>query len=241
MMGHIKMGCATRRIGRASQRASKRAPCSVPAVPAVPAVSAVSKEGQNEGQKEITLLDYGAGNIRSIKNAITKLGYTIKEVESIRDIERAERLVFPGVGAFGQAMQALRSKGYDEALRAYLAEAEAGRGSFFGICIGMQVLFEESAEDGGCEGLGVVPGVVGRFEESAGIQIPHIGWNNIDQRRPSGLLGDVGGGDRMYFVHSYRAVPDARNHDYVLATCDYGGEFVAAVNKGNVYATQVRW
>ena len=104
----------------------------------------------------------------------------------------------------------------------------------------MQVLFEESAEDGGCGGLGVIPGVVGRFDEATGIQVPHIGWNNINQRRRSGLLGDVGDGDRMYFVHSYRAVPDARNEDYVLATCEYGGEFVAAVNKGNVYATQVR-
>ncbi len=188
----------------------------------------------------ITLLDYGAGNIRSIKNAITKLGYTIKEVGSIADIERADRLVFPGVGAFGQAMEALRAKGYDEALRAYLAEAAEGRGSFFGICIGMQVLFEESAEDGGCGGLGFIPGLVGRFDEASGIQVPHIGWNNINQRRPSGLLGDVGEEDRMYFVHSYRAVPDARNDDYVLATCEYGGEFVAAVNKGNVYATQVR-
>ena len=188
----------------------------------------------------ITLLDYGAGNIRSIKNAITKLGYTIKEVGSIADIERADRLVCPGVGAFGQAMEALRAKGYDEALRAYLAEAAEGRGSFFGICIGMQVLFEESAEDGGCGGLGFIPGLVGRFDEASGIQVPHIGWNNINQRRPSGLLGDVGEEDRMYFVHSYRAVPDARNDDYVLATCEYGGEFVAAVNKGNVYATQVR-
>ena len=202
--------------------------------------NAVDRPGRSD-KGAITLLDYGAGNIRSIKNAITKLGYTIKEVGSIADIERADRLVFPGVGAFGQAMEALRGKGYDEALRAYLAGAAEGRGSFFGICIGMQVLFEESVEDGGCGGLGFIPGVVGRFDEAAGIQVPHIGWNTMNQRRPSGLLGDVGEGDRMYFVHSYRAVPDARNEDCVLATCEYGGEFVAAVNKGNVYATQVRF
>ena len=154
---------------RCSSRRSKAPPCK----------SSVNSEVPSKGS--ITLLDYGAGNIRSIKNAIRKLGYSIHEVGSIRDIETATRLVFPGVGAFGQAMRALEVKGYDGALREYLGLCAAGEGNrgdgndeerrFFGICIGMQVLFEESEEGAGGRGLGVVPGVVGRFDEKYGIQV----------------------------------------------------------------------
>ena len=118
----------------------------------------------SSAKNPITLLDYGAGNIRSIKNAIRKLGYDIREVQSIKDIESASKLVFPGVGAFGQAMDVLKKKGYDEALREYIVNQDK---PFFGICIGMQVLFEGSEEDGGSEGLGIIPGVVGKFHQGA--------------------------------------------------------------------------
>ena len=183
--------------------------------------------------KEVTLLDYGAGNIRSIKNAIKKLGYSIKEVESPKDIASAQKLIFPGVGAFGQAMEILKQREFLEPLKEYILDDKP----FFGICIGMQVLFDGSEEDGGSQGLGVIPGIVGRFDSSAGLQVPHIGWNTLSQRRPSGLLEAVGD-KRVYFVHSYRAVPSPENDPWVLATCDYGSEFIASINKGNVYATQ---
>lgn len=175
----------------------------------------------------------GAGNIRSIKNAIRKLGYSIKEVEHPKDISNAEKLIFPGVGAFGQAMEILKQRDFLNPLKDYILEDKP----FFGICIGMQVLFEGSEEDGGSEGLGIIPGVVGRFDSYNGLQVPHIGWNTLHQRRPSNLLSSIGD-KRVYFVHSYRATPSQKNDPWVLATCDYGCEFVAAVNKNNLYATQ---
>jgi len=193
----------------------------------------IASNATKGGDNSVTLLDYGAGNIRSIKNAIKKLGYSINDVESPKDILSAQKLIFPGVGAFGQAMDILKKKGYLEPLREYVLEDKP----FFGICIGMQVLFEGSEEDGGSEGLGIIPGVVGRFDSSQGLQVPHIGWNTLSQRRESRLL-EVVGDKRVYFVHSYRAVPSTDNDDWVLATCNYGSDFIASVNSGNVYATQ---
>lgn len=181
----------------------------------------------------MTLLDYGAGNVRSVRNAIKRCGFSIKEVESAADIAGAERLVFPGVGAFGQAMQILEQRGYTQALKDYI---QADR-PFLGVCLGMQLLFEGSEESGGCEGLGLIPGRVTHFDTSLGLPVPHIGWNDLLQKRPSGLLSHVGD-RRVYFVHSYHATPAPENADWVLATSDYGGEFVAAVQKGNVCATQ---
>lgn len=193
----------------------------------------ITSRATGSSDNSVTLLDYGAGNIRSIKNAIKKLGYSINEVESPKDIMAAQKLIFPGVGAFGQAMDILKKKGYLDPLREYILEDKP----FFGICIGMQVLFEGSEEDGGCEGMGIIPGIVGKFDSSQGLQVPHIGWNTLSQRRESRLLEAVGD-KRVYFVHSYRAVPTEQNDDWVLATCKYGSDFVASVNTGNVYATQ---
>lgn len=187
----------------------------------------------SNNDREVTLLDYGAGNIRSIKNAIKKLGYSINEVQSPKDITSAQKLIFPGVGAFGQAMEILKNKGYLDPLREYILEDKP----FFGICIGMQVLFDGSEEDGGSEGLGIIPGIVGRFDSSQRLQVPHIGWNTLTQMRESVLLNAVGD-KRVYFVHSYRATPSQENNDWVLATCQYGSDFIASVNSGNIYATQ---
>ena len=120
----------------------------------------------------MTLLDYGAGNVRSIRNAITKLGWSIRDVTSPADITAATRLIFPGVGSFAAAMANLHAKGYVEPLRAYI---QSGR-PFFGICIGMQALFEWG-EEGSSEGLGIIPGKVERFTHS--LAIPHIGWNSL--------------------------------------------------------------
>jgi glutamine amidotransferase/cyclase len=122
----------------------------------------------------ITLLDYGAGNVRSVRNAIRKLGYTVKDVACPEDIEQAEKLIFPGVGSFGSAMQKLRQEGYVEPLLKYLYEDRP----FLGICLGLQTLFEESEESLGVKGLGIVKGQVKRFDDST-LSVPQIGWNGI--------------------------------------------------------------
>ncbi|MEW5305663.1 MAG: hypothetical protein WDW36_008189 [Sanguina aurantia] len=184
--------------------------------------------------REVTLLDYGAGNIRSVRNAIKKLGFTVLEVEKPSDISNAQRLVFPGVGAFGQAMRILKERGLTEPLKDYI---QADR-PFFGICLGLQLLFDGSEESGGCEGLGIVPGQVTHFDRDAGVPIPHIGWNDLQQRRPSGLLSGVQD-KRVYFVHSFRATPSPANADWVLSTTNYAGaDFVSALSLGNISACQ---
>ena len=184
----------------------------------------------------MTLLDYGAGNVRSVRNALRALGCTVREVRSPADVASAQRLLFPGVGAFGPAMDTLKARGLEEPLKDYLREGRP----FLGICLGLQLLFEGSDEGGGVEGLGVVPGRVEAFDAAAlGLPVPHIGWNGLREAaaEPSGLLKDVG--DRqVYFVHSFRAAPEPANSDWVLATSRYGEDFVAAVRQGDVHATQ---
>jgi glutamine amidotransferase/cyclase len=180
----------------------------------------------------ITLLDYGAGNVRSVRNAIRRLGYSVRDVTRPEDILDAERLIFPGVGSFGSAMQRLREGGYVEPLREYLA---AGR-PFLGICLGLQTLFEGSVESPGVAGLAVIPGQVQRFPTGA-LAVPHMGWNGIKRHKASGLLSGYGG-EKLYFVHSYRAVAEESSRDWVLCTTDYGSEFVSGVQKGDVAAFQ---
>jgi imidazole glycerol-phosphate synthase len=180
----------------------------------------------------ISLLDYGAGNVRSVRNAIRRLGYELTEIERPDDILRAERLIFPGVGSFGSAMQRLHQLGYVEPLRRYLAEGRP----FLGICLGLQTLFEGSEESPGVEGLGLIPGVIRRFN-AEGLSVPHMGWNGLRAARPSPLLAGHKG-EKLYFVHSYRALRGPENADWVLALTDYGGEFVSAVERGRVAAVQ---
>jgi glutamine amidotransferase/cyclase len=149
----------------------------------------------------ISLLDYGAGNVRSLRNAIQSQGFSLTEIERPEDILKAERLIFPGVGAFGAAMERLHALGYVEPLRAYLAEGRP----YLGICIGLQTLFEGSDESPGVQGLGLIPGQIRRFDAS-NLSVPHMGWNGVRVQRPSPLFADYAG-EKLYFVHSYRAVP----------------------------------
>jgi glutamine amidotransferase/cyclase len=109
---------------------------------------------------------------------------------------------------------------------------------FLGVCLGLQLLYEGGDENGGVEGLGIIPGRVGEFDRGLGLPVPHIGWNNIIQRRPSRLLHDISPEERLYFVHSFRALPSADSEDWVLATGQYGEGFVAVVSRGNVHACQ---
>jgi len=178
----------------------------------------------------ITLLDYGAGNVRSVINAIEKLGETVRVVSRAEDIETAEKLVFPGVGNFGSMMRILDRKHYTEPLKRYLA---SGR-PFLGICLGLQALFDTSEEAPGVKGLGLIPGTVGRFDID--LSVPHIGWNGIKVKMPTHIFNGLRGDEKFYFVHSFHVVPE--DPSVVLTTTDYGVEFVSGIQKGNIIATQ---
>ncbi|KAJ6755106.1 IMIDAZOLE GLYCEROL PHOSPHATE SYNTHASE SUBUNIT HISF/H IGP SYNTHASE SUBUNIT HISF/H [Salix purpurea] len=181
----------------------------------------------------VTLLDYGAGNVRSVRNAIRHLGFQIKDVQTPKDILNARRLIFPGVGAFAPAMDVLNNTGMGEALCTYIQNDRP----FLGICLGLQLLFESSEENGPVGGLGLIPGVVGRFDSSKGFRVPHIGWNALQITKDSDILDDIGN-RHVYFVHSYRAMPSKENKDWISSTCNYGDEFIASVRKGKVHAVQ---
>jgi glutamine amidotransferase/cyclase len=180
----------------------------------------------------ITLLDYGAGNVRSVRNAIRALGFPVRDVSSPADILAAEKLVFPGVGSFGSAIERLRADGYLEPLRERL---RAGK-PYLGICLGLQLLFEESEESLGVAGLGVIRGRVRRFPAGA-LSVPHMGWNGINIRKPSALF-DAYRGEKLYFVHSFYADPAPEDRGWALTTTDYGLEYVSGVQQGAVAAVQ---
>ncbi|TKY89990.1 hypothetical protein EX895_001288 [Sporisorium graminicola] len=199
------------------------------------------------------LLDYGAGNVRSLANSITKLGFEFKWVQSPDDLKKADKLLFPGVGAFGPAMQSIRDKGYAEPLKEYIASGKP----YMGICIGLQTLFEGSDEAPGAAGLGVVPGVVSSFspcEQDGKVKksVPQMGWNSAQVVKTRNDGGDQdavkygfpdpasGETSHYYFVHSYRAAYHPEKHaDWVLTTTQYGSEvFLSSIQKGNVFATQ---
>ncbi len=178
----------------------------------------------------ITLLDYGAGNVRSVINAIESLGEVVKRVTCAEDIQQAEKLVFPGVGNFGNMMKILNEQNYVNVLKAYL---ESDR-PFLGICLGLQALFETSEEAESTKGLGFIQGAVKRFDID--LSVPHIGWNGLTIRKPSPIFNGLRGDEKFYFVHSFHVVP--LDQEVVLTTTNYGYEFVSAVQKGNVIATQ---
>ena len=178
----------------------------------------------------ITLLDYGAGNVRSVINAIESLGESIRIVRDAEDILSAEKLVFPGVGAFGSMIQILNEKNFVEPLKAYINSNRP----FLGICLGLQALFERSEEAPQLAGLGLIPGTVKRFDTD--LSVPHIGWNGIKFRQDSRLFNNLTGDEKFYFVHSYHV--EVEDPSAILTTTDYGHEFVSSIQKGNIVATQ---
>lgn len=190
----------------------------------------------------IAIVDYGMGNLRSVEKALHHLGHAAVITSDPDEIARAERVIVPGVGAFGAAMANLsRSEpGAASPKEAVLAAIASGR-PFLGICLGMQLLHAESEEIGSHAGLGVVPGRVLRFEfngraKAEDLKVPHMGWNTLRLPRPSPLFEGLADGTRVYFVHSYYCVPT--DQAVVAATTDHGGEFCSALTRGNVFATQ---
>jgi glutamine amidotransferase/cyclase len=179
----------------------------------------------------ITLLDYGAGNVRSVINAVERLGGSLKLVTKPEDILSADKLIFPGVGNYESMIQILNQKNYIEPLRQYLSADRP----FFGICLGMQALFQGSEEAvSNNESLGFFKGRVERFKTD--LAVPHMGWNGINIKQISPLLDGVDPDSRFYFVHSYHLVPE--DPSVILTTTTYDYEFVSSVQKGNVMGTQ---
>ena len=178
----------------------------------------------------ITLLDYGAGNVRSVINALEALGESVRTVKRPQDILKAEKLVFPGVGSFGKMMETLNSRDLVEPLTEYLAQDRP----FLGICLGLQALFKQSEEAPGIAGLGILPGKIVRFKTD--LAVPHIGWNGITAKKQSSLFNGLKGDEKFYFVHSFHVACD--NPQDILTTTDYGYPFVSAVQRGNLVATQ---
>ncbi len=180
----------------------------------------------------ITLLDYGAGNVRSVRNGIRKLGFEVQDVQTPEDIIRAEKLIFPGVGSFGMVMSRLEQDGYIDPLLRRIKEDRPT----FGICVALQAMFEGSEESPGVAGLGLIPGQVKRFAQSQ-LSVPQMGWNGIRLLKESPLFADYNK-EKLYFVHSYCASLSKENSDWVITTTDYGKEFISGVEKGNVAAFQ---
>lgn len=182
----------------------------------------------------IAIIDYGVGNLFSLKSSLAMIGAQAIVTSDADVLRSADRLILPGVGAFGDARQKLAQTGLDAALC-----AEAARGKpVLGICLGMQMLFDRSLEYGEHKGLGLIPGEVvpmaGRLPE--GLKIPHIGWNALAIRKPDHpLMKYTESGDCVYFVHSFYAADCA---DSVIATAEYGIDVTAAVAKGNVMGCQ---
>lgn len=181
----------------------------------------------------IAVIDYGAGNLRSVEKAFRYIGRDDVAVTGDPGaLKNADAAVLPGVGAFGDAMNSLRESGLEGPV---LEFAASGR-PFLGICLGLQLLFEESEESPGVRGLGVLRGEIRRIPASAGLKIPHVGWNSLSVRKEGGLFRGIGPEPYVYFVHSYYL--RAEDRSIVTATASYGVGIDASVRKGNLFATQ---
>ena len=178
----------------------------------------------------IAIIDYGAGNLRSVANAIAKLGYQATVTSNPGDLLGATAVILPGVGAAADTMQNLERLGLSEAIRQVVANGLP----MLAICVGMQVLFDETEEGGRHRCLGIIPGVVKRLPP--GLKIPHMGWNQVHQSIRHPLFDSIPDGANFYFVHSYHAEP--RDSAVVAGTTDYGVPFCSALVSGNLMATQ---
>jgi imidazole glycerol-phosphate synthase subunit HisH len=180
----------------------------------------------------IAIIDYGMGNLRSVQKGFEKVGYQAVVTSDPTQVAAAAKVVLPGVGAFEDAIAELRRL---DLVKPVLDAIDSGK-PFLGICLGLQMLFEVSYENGRHEGLGVIPGEVVRFDLPKGYTVPHMGWNQLAIRQPAPILKDVVEGTYVYFVHSYYVAP--KDAQVVATETDYGGPFCSMIWRDNVYATQ---
>ena len=176
------------------------------------------------------IIDYGAGNLFSVKNALDYLGIENKVTKKAEDLRAADRLILPGVGAFPDAMRMLGESGLVEVIK-----EEVQKKPLLGICLGMQMLFEKGYEFEETDGLGLIKGSVKLMHPEGNLPVPHIGWNALEKNEPCRLLDRCADGEYVYFVHSFAAECDSKN---VAAYCDYGMKVPALVFEGNVYGAQ---
>ncbi len=179
------------------------------------------------------IIDYGAGNVRSVCNTLDAIGAERKMVSSPKDLEGIDSLIFPGVGAFGDCSRNLTASGLMDPLRDWIAADRP----FLGICIGFQMLFEGSTECPGVPGLGSLPGTVVRFPDEPGLKVPHMGWNRLELANPADPAWDgLGDAPYFYFVHSY--FPEPADPALIASTTPYGHRFASSVRRGRLLATQ---
>ena len=183
----------------------------------------------------ISILDYGMANLRSVQKGFEQVGARAEIISRPEQIDRAERLVLPGVGAFQDAVATLRERGLDGAIRSHINSGKP----FLGICLGLQMLFDVGYEDGEHRGLGVFRGACVRFDVDQpplDLKVPHMGWNQLNIQRPSPLTRGLPEACGVYFVHGYHVVP--QDPALIATTTDYGRPFVSSIWKDNVVATQ---
>lgn len=179
----------------------------------------------------IAIFDYGAGNLRSVENTLDSIGAAYEIVSNADGLRRADKIILPGVGHFGQLIRSIDSLGVRETFRERIADGIP----FLGICLGMQALFESSEEAPELSGLGVYPGQVRRF--AAGARVPHMGWNELELQGRPRLLREIGAHPYVYFAHSYYVPADVAG-ERTAAICEYGIRYAAAIESENVFGVQ---
>ena len=180
----------------------------------------------------IAIIDYDAGNLKSVEKALIHLGYECIITRDAKEILEADRVILPGVGAFGDAMAKLKKYGLVDIIKQVVEKNIP----FMGICLGLQLMFEKSDEAPGVEGLGILPGKIVAIPPKEGYKIPHMGWNSISINKKSRLFKDIPEQSYVYFVHSYYL--EAENEEDVAATTDYVANIHASVERGNIFACQ---
>ena len=177
----------------------------------------------------IAIVDYGMGNLRSVTNAFAHLGAPITTTADTSVIRDAQAIVLPGVGAFGRCMENLKGLGLLDVLKEEICSGKP----YLGVCLGLQILFESSEETPGVAGMGLMKGRVVKFRNN--LKVPHMGWNQVEQTKPSRIFDGISQGEHFYFVHSYYPVPE---EDVAATTTEYGGAFTSSIERANMFACQ---